>query len=68
MRINECGIKLWLNNNLLGPSHPGYTQWIKPVQKSQSLEEMIAAQGYTPPAKEVFFSQTVESEWDESLE
>ena len=45
-----------------------FLEAIKPVQKSLSLEAMIAAQGYTPPTKEAFFSQTAELGWDESLE
>jgi len=45
-----------------------FLEAIKPVQKSISLEAMITAQGYTPPMKEAFFSQTEELEWDESLE
>lgn len=45
-----------------------FLEAIKPVQKSLSLETMIAAQHYTPLTKEAFFSQTAELEWDESLE
>lgn len=45
-----------------------FLEAIKPIQKSISLEAMIAAQHYTPPTRETFFSQTEKLEWDESLE
>ena len=45
-----------------------FLEAIKPVEKSITLDEMIAHQHYTPPTKETFFSQTEDLEWDESLE
>ncbi|MDX2070157.1 MAG: hypothetical protein SFV55_17140 [Haliscomenobacter sp.] len=37
-----------------------FLEAVKPVEKSLSLDEMIAHQHYTPPTKETFFSQTEE--------